>query len=215
MHYLITGGAGFIGSHLAERLLQDGHTVTSIDDLSTGAIHNIEHLKGVTGFRYVVNSIFDRPLLAELIDDCDAVFHLAAAVGVKLIVESPVRTIATNVRGTEAVLELASKKKKTVLLASTSEVYGKTSKLPAFDTKTGKEAAALTLADELAAPPIFIQGSATSPAYIVALSGGLNNQWKLTLAGPPPVKLPSIDVVPLTALPGQVVPRAGELIPRE
>jgi UDP-glucose 4-epimerase len=134
MHYLITGGAGFIGSHLTERLLQDGHTVTSIDDLSTGAIHNIEHLKGVTGFRYVINSIFDRPLLAELIDDCDAVFHLAAAVGVKLIVESPVRTIATNVKGTEAVLELASKKKKPVLLASTSEVYGKTSKLPFCET---------------------------------------------------------------------------------
>jgi len=130
MHYLITGGAGFIGSHLTERLLQEGHTVTSIDDLSTGAIHNIEHLKGMTGFRYVINSIFDRPLLAELIDDCDAVFHLAAAVGVKLIVESPVRTIATNVKGTEIVLELASKKKRKVLLASTSEVYGKTSKLP-------------------------------------------------------------------------------------
>ena len=130
MHYLITGGAGFIGSYLAESLLQDSHTVTSIDDLSTGAIHNIEHLKGMTGFRYVINSIFDRPLLAELIDDCDAVFHLAAAVGVKLIVESPVRTIATNVKGTEAVLELASKKKKKVLLTSTSEVYGKTSKLP-------------------------------------------------------------------------------------
>jgi nucleoside-diphosphate-sugar epimerase len=130
MHYLITGGAGFIGSHLTERLLQDGHTVTSIDDLSTGAIHNIEHLKGMTGFRYVVNSIFDRPLLAELIDDCDAVFHLAAAVGVKLIVESPVGTIATNVKGTEIVLELASKKKRPVLLTSTSEVYGKTSKLP-------------------------------------------------------------------------------------
>jgi hypothetical protein len=92
---------------------------------------------------------------------------------------------------------------------------GKTQKLPAFDTKTGKEAAALTLADYLAAPPIFIQGSETSPAYIVALSGGLNNQWKLTLAGPPPAKLPSIDVVPLTALPGRVVPRAGGLIPRE
>jgi UDP-glucose 4-epimerase len=104
--------------------------VTSIDDLSTGAIHNIEHLKGMTGFRYVINSIFDRPLLAELIDDCDAVFHLAAAVGVKLIVESPVRTIATNVKGTETILEFASKKKKKVLLTSTSEVYGKTSKLP-------------------------------------------------------------------------------------
>jgi UDP-glucose 4-epimerase len=130
MHYLITGGAGFIGSHLAETLLHEGHMVTIIDDLSTGAIRNIEDLKGMTGFRHVINSIFDRPMLAELIDDCDALFHLAAAVGVKLIVESPVRTIATNVKGTEAVLELASKKKKKVLLASTSEVYGKTSKVP-------------------------------------------------------------------------------------
>lgn len=92
---------------------------------------------------------------------------------------------------------------------------GKSKELPAFDTKTGKKAAALTLADELAAPPIFLPGTETTPAYIVALSGGLNNQWKLTLAGPPPAKLPAIDVVPLTALPGQVVPRAGELIPRE
>jgi nucleoside-diphosphate-sugar epimerase len=130
MHYLITGGAGFIGSHLAETLLHEGHAVTIIDDLSTGAIRNIEHLKGMTDFHYVIDSIFDRPLLAELIDDCDAVFHLAAAVGVKLIVESPVRTIATNIKGTEAVLEFASKKKRKVLLTSTSEVYGKASKLP-------------------------------------------------------------------------------------
>jgi outer membrane protein assembly factor BamB len=101
------------------------------------------------------------------------------------------------------------------LIGGTITSPGKSKELPAFDTKTGKKAAALTLADELAAPPIFIPGSDTSPAYIVALSGGLNNQWKLTLAGPPPAKLPSVDVVPLTALPGQVVPRAGELIPRE
>lgn len=130
MHYLITGGAGFIGSHLAERLLRGGHTVTVIDDLCTGSIHNIEHLKGRREFRYVIDSIFNRPLLAELIDDCDGVFHLAASVGVRLIVESPVRTIETNVKGTEVVLELANKKRKKVLIASTSEVYGKSTKIP-------------------------------------------------------------------------------------
>ena len=130
MRYLITGGAGFIGSHLAERLLHEGHAVTIIDDLSTGSIRNIEHLKGKAGFRYVIDTILNRPVLAELVDDCDILFHLAAAVGVKLIVESPVRTIETNVKGTEAVLECASKKKKKVLLTSTSEVYGKASKVP-------------------------------------------------------------------------------------
>jgi UDP-glucose 4-epimerase len=130
MRYLITGGAGFIGSHLAEKLLREGHAVTIIDDLSTGSIHNIEHLKNIVQFNYVIDSIFNRPLLAELIDDCDAVFHLAASVGVRLIVESPVRTIETNVRGTEGVLACAGKKKKKVLIASTSEVYGKASKVP-------------------------------------------------------------------------------------
>jgi UDP-glucose 4-epimerase len=130
MHYLITGGAGFIGSHLAERLLREGHSVTVIDDLCTGSIHNIERLKVQRGFNYVVESIFNRHLLAELIDDSDAVFHLAASVGVRLIVESPVRTIETNVKGTEAVLEFANKKKKKVLVASTSEVYGKSTKIP-------------------------------------------------------------------------------------
>jgi len=130
MHYLITGGAGFIGSHLAERLLREGHSVTVIDDLCTGSIQNIERLKVQRGFNYVVESIFNRHLLAELIDDCDAVFHLAASVGVRLIVESPVRTIETNVKGTEAVLEFANKKKKKVLVASTSEVYGKSTKIP-------------------------------------------------------------------------------------
>jgi len=130
MHYLITGGAGFIGSHLAERLLREGHTVTAIDDLCTGAIHNIQNLKARPGFNYVIESIFNRPVLAELIDDHDAIFHLAASVGVRLIVESPVRTIETNVRGTEIVLELANKKKKKVLIASTSEVYGKSMQIP-------------------------------------------------------------------------------------
>ena len=130
MHYLITGGAGFIGSHLAERLLREGHTVTAIDDLCTGAIQNIQNLKSKRGFNYVIESIFNRPLLAELIDDHDAIFHLAASVGVRLIVESPVRTIETNVRGTEIVLELANKKKKKVLIASTSEVYGKSMQIP-------------------------------------------------------------------------------------
>jgi UDP-glucose 4-epimerase len=130
MHYLITGGAGFIGCHLAERLLSAGHSVTVIDDLCTGSIQNIERLKVRRGFRYIVESIFNRPLLAELIDDADAVFHLAASVGVRLIVESPVRTIENNVRGTEAVLEFAGKKKKKVLITSTSEVYGKSTKIP-------------------------------------------------------------------------------------
>lgn len=130
MRYLITGGAGFIGSHLAERLLCDGHSVVVIDDLCTGAVQNIENLKNKRSFNYIVDSIFNRPLLAELIDDCDAVFHLAASVGVRLIVESPVRTIETNVKGTEVVLEFANKKKKKVLIASTSEVYGKSIKIP-------------------------------------------------------------------------------------
>jgi UDP-glucose 4-epimerase len=130
MRYLITGGAGFIGSHLADRLLREGHPVTVIDDLCTGAIHNIENLKTRRGFNYIIESIFNRPLLAELIDDHDSIFHLAASVGVRLIVESPVRTIETNVKGTEVVLELANKKKKKVLIASTSEVYGKSIKIP-------------------------------------------------------------------------------------
>jgi nucleoside-diphosphate-sugar epimerase len=130
MHYLITGGAGFIGSHLAERMLAEGHRVMVIDDLSTGSIRNIQHLKGRPGFDYVIESIFNRSLLAELIDDCDIVFHMGAAVGVKLIVESPVRTIETNVKGTEGVLEFANKKKKKVMITSTSEVYGKASKVP-------------------------------------------------------------------------------------
>jgi len=125
MKALITGGAGFIGSHLAETLLEQGHEVYLIDDLSTGSIDNIEHLKNRKGFNYTIETILNFPVLAELVDKCDVIFHLAAAVGVMLIVESPVRTIETNIKGTEAVLMHANKKKKKVIIASTSEVYGK------------------------------------------------------------------------------------------
>jgi UDP-glucose 4-epimerase len=125
MKALITGGAGFVGSHLAEALLAQGHEVHVIDNLSTGSIENIEHLKGHERFHYTIDSIFNEPLLAELVDRVDVVFHLAAAVGVRLIVESPVNTIETNVHGTERVLKHANKKRKKVLLTSTSEVYGK------------------------------------------------------------------------------------------
>jgi UDP-glucose 4-epimerase len=127
---LITGGAGFIGSHLAERLLQDGHGVLVIDNLSTGSIDNIAHLKSHPAFSYAIDSVTNEPLLAELIDRSDVVFHLAAAVGVKLIVEQPVHTIETNVHGTEVVLKHANKKKKLVFIASTSEVYGKSADVP-------------------------------------------------------------------------------------
>ena len=125
MKALITGGAGFIGSHLAEALLERGDTVAVIDDLSTGSIRNIEHLKPQKKFRYTIGSVMDVPVLAELVDEAEVIFHLAAAVGVRLVVERPVSTIETNVRGTENVLELANKKRKKVLIVSTSEVYGR------------------------------------------------------------------------------------------
>jgi UDP-glucose 4-epimerase len=128
--FLITGGAGFIGSHLAERLLQDGHDVAVLDNLSTGSIENITHLKSHPSFSYVIDTVTNEPLLAEMIDRSDVVFHLAAAVGVKLIVEQPVHTIETNVHGTEVVLKHANKKKKLVFIASTSEVYGKSTDVP-------------------------------------------------------------------------------------
>jgi len=130
MRYLITGGAGFIGSHLAERLLDRGDRVVLLDNLSTGSVENIRHLKSSGRLQYHLDNIENRQLLAELVDDADIIVHLAAAVGVKLIVESPVRTIETNVNGTQLVLEAACKKKKLVLTASTSEVYGKNVNVP-------------------------------------------------------------------------------------
>ncbi len=130
MKALITGGAGFLGSHLAERLLDGGDEVHVIDNLSTGSIENIEPLKGRAGFHYTIETIMNEPVLAELVDRVDVVFHLAAAVGVRLIVESPVNTIETNVHGTEKVLKLANKKRKKVILTSTSEVYGKAEDVP-------------------------------------------------------------------------------------
>lgn len=130
MRILITGGAGFIGSHLAEALLQSGAEVDVLDNLATGSIRNIDHLKGHPHFRYTIDSLTNEPLLAELIDRNDVIFHFAAAVGVKLIVDEPVHTIETNVHGTELVLKHANKKKKLVFLASTSEVYGKSADIP-------------------------------------------------------------------------------------
>ncbi len=130
MRYLITGGAGFIGSHLAEFLLRRGDEVIIQDDLSTGSIENIRHLKSYDRMRYHLDGIENRQLLAELVDESDVVMHLAAAVGVRLIIESPVRTIETNVNGSQLVLEAACKKKKPVFIASTSEVYGKNGNVP-------------------------------------------------------------------------------------
>lgn len=130
MKVLVTGGAGFIGSHLAEYLLNQGHSVFVIDDLSTGSIENILHLKSNPRFHYTIDTVLNVPVTAELVDQCNVIYHLAAAVGVKLIVESPVRTIETNVRGTEVILELANKKKKKVVIFSTSEVYGKGNNIP-------------------------------------------------------------------------------------
>jgi len=130
LRVLITGGAGFIGSHLADAYLQRGDEVFILDDLSTGSIHNIDHIKKHPRFHYTIDTVQNYPIVAELVDQCDVVFHLAAAVGVKLIVESPVRTIETNVRGTEVILAAANKKKKKVLLASTSEVYGLSEQVP-------------------------------------------------------------------------------------
>jgi UDP-glucose 4-epimerase len=130
LRYLITGGAGFIGSHLAERLIERNDRVVLLDNLSTGSVENIRHLKSCENLEYHLDGIENRQLLAELVDDADVIVHLAAAVGVKLIVESPVRTIETNVNGTQLVLEAASKKKKLVMLASTSDVYGKNTQVP-------------------------------------------------------------------------------------
>ncbi len=130
MRILITGGAGFIGSHLADAYIARGDEIYILDDLSTGSIDNIAHLRSHPRFHYTIESVHHTATVAELVDQCDVVFHLAAAVGVRLIVESPVRTIETNVHGTEVVLSQANKKKKKVLIASTSEVYGLSTQVP-------------------------------------------------------------------------------------
>jgi len=130
MKALLTGGAGFVGSHLADALMAAGHQVSVIDDLSTGSMDNLAHLKGRPGFEYVIDTVMNESLTAELIDRADVVFHLAAAVGVKLIVEAPVRTIETNVHGTEIVLKHGAKKGKLTIIFSTSEVYGKSTAVP-------------------------------------------------------------------------------------
>jgi len=130
MHTLITGGAGFIGSHLAEALLDAGHDVAVLDDLSTGSMDNIAHLVGRPRFTYTIDTVFNDPVVADLVDRADVVFHLAAAVGVRLIVQRPVHTIETNVHGTEVILRHAARQRKLVFIASTSEVYGKSTDVP-------------------------------------------------------------------------------------
>lgn len=130
MRILITGGMGFIGSHLAEAWLEEGASVAVLDDLSTGSMENVIHLKGNKRFSYVIDTVMNEPVLAEQVDQADVIYHMAAAVGVRLIVESPVRTIETNVKGTEILLQIAEKKRKKVIIASTSEVYGKSTKIP-------------------------------------------------------------------------------------
>jgi UDP-glucose 4-epimerase len=130
MHYLITGGAGFIGSHLAEHLLEGGHQVTIIDNLSTGRFENIAHLRGRPGFRFAIDDITNEIVLDRLASECNAIIHLAAAVGVDLVVRRPVHTIKDNVLGTEAVLRAAARYRAPVLISSTSEVYGKGSRVP-------------------------------------------------------------------------------------
>ena len=130
MKALVTGGAGFIGSHLCERLLERGDEVHIVDDLSTGSVSNFQHLKIHPAFHYHIDTITNQHLMSELVDLCDVTYHLAAAVGVRLIVDSPVRTMETNIRGTEIVLALAEQKRKRVLITSTSEVYGKREQIP-------------------------------------------------------------------------------------
>ncbi|HBE66791.1 MAG TPA: nucleoside-diphosphate sugar epimerase [Planctomycetaceae bacterium] len=130
MRYLITGGCGFIGSHLSQSLLNDGHSVSVLDDLSTGSIHNVAHLESNPGFKVMIGSVTDAELVHECVRDCDEVFHLASAVGVKLIMEQPVQTIDTIVTGTQVVLSEVNRRRKPILLTSTSEVYGKSTQVP-------------------------------------------------------------------------------------
>jgi UDP-glucose 4-epimerase len=130
MKILITGGAGFVGSHLADKLISEGHSITVIDNLSTGRYQNVEHLEGREGFRLIIGTVLNQTLMEELIRETDSVFHMASAVGVKLIMERPVRTIETIFRGTDVVLDFCSRYRKRVLIPSTSEVYGKGISVP-------------------------------------------------------------------------------------
>lgn len=130
MKALITGGAGFIGSHLSEALLAEGHTVVAIDDLSTGSEANIRHLFGQPGFQFILETIMNETVMDRLVSECDTIFHLAAAVGVELIVHDPVHTIETNVLGSSIVLRIANRYRRKVILASTSEIYGKSTDIP-------------------------------------------------------------------------------------
>lgn len=130
MHYLITGGAGFIGSHLSDKLAGEGHKVTVLDNLSTGKYENIKHLEGNPNFHLVVGTILNEFLVDKLAERCDAIFHLAAAVGVELIVNHPLESLTTNIKGSEIVLEMAYRYHKKVLITSTSEIYGKNTQGP-------------------------------------------------------------------------------------
>ncbi|KPK42636.1 MAG: nucleoside-diphosphate sugar epimerase [Omnitrophica WOR_2 bacterium SM23_29] len=130
MNYLITGGAGFIGSHLADRLVSEGHKVTALDNLSTGKYENVSHLNGNPNFQLVVGSILNEYLVDKLVERCDAIFHLAAAVGVELIVKHPLESLTTNIKGSEIILEMAHRYHKKVLITSTSEIYGKNANGP-------------------------------------------------------------------------------------
>jgi UDP-glucose 4-epimerase len=130
MKILITGGAGFVGSHLADRLIKEGHEITVIDDLSTGRYSNIAHLEDTKGFRLIIDTVLNQPLMEELIRETDRVFHMASAVGVRLIMEQPVKTIETIFHGTDVILKFCSRYRKRVLIPSTSEVYGKGASIP-------------------------------------------------------------------------------------
>jgi UDP-glucose 4-epimerase len=130
LRYLITGGAGFIGSHLADHLVGRGDDVVALDDLSTGSSANIVHLEDDPRFRFVRGTILDHPSVAELVADADVIVHLAAAVGVKLIIERPLESLLTNIRGTEIVLDTAASAGRTILITSTSEIYGKNASGP-------------------------------------------------------------------------------------
>src|SRR5262249_13109123 len=130
MRYLITGGAGFIGSHLAERLLAEGHSVLALDDLSTGRYDNVAHLEGAPGFELRKASVTESAVVERCVVDCQGVFHLASAVGVRLVVEQPVKTIETIVNGTDVVLRACARYRRPALLTSTSEVHGQGSRIP-------------------------------------------------------------------------------------